>query len=219
MKVLIVAAHPDDEVIGAGGTIARRVADGDAVSLLVMTEIWEPRWPESERAVRTAEVEAAAKVLGVREVRFGGFPAAKLSTCAGVALVDAISGAIEAVGAEVVYLPPGVDIHRDHVEVFSAGLVATRPLPDSTVREVYAYEIGTTAHYGRPDAGLAPNVYIDISDHMQTKLEAMACYASELRELPHPRSLEGLKIIARERGLAIGVEYAEAFQLVRLVEK
>lgn len=218
MNVLIVAAHPDDEVIGAGGTIARHVRAGDAVSLLVMTEVWEPRWPAKEREARKGEAEAAAEVLGIREVRFAGFPTVKLNTVATVELTAAVTKAVEEFDADVVYLPPPNDVNRDHTEVFEAGLAATRPLPDSSVRKVLAYEIATTARFGT-SGGLQPNVFVDISELMETKLQAMSCYKSELRKPPHPRSLEGLKIAARERGLSVGVEYAEVFGLVRLVEK
>ena len=120
---------------------------------------------------------------------------------------------VDSVGPDIVYTTPYCDVNLDHRVVCEATIVATRPLPGSTVRKVLSYEIAPTTRFGIQP--FAPNIYVDISKCLDKKLEAMACYKTELREYPHPRSLRGLELLARERGLGVGVEAAECFYLIR----
>ena len=217
MRVLVFAAHPDDEVIGAGGTIARHVARGDEVCLCVVTQGYAPLRSERDLAAARAQVLDVQQVLGIEEVFFCGFPTVKLNTVPYRELTSALQGIVDDVRPEVVFTTPPNDINQDHRIVHDCTLVALRPLPDSSVRRVLAYEIGTTAHFGQPAGGspFVPNVFIDISRYLDKKLEAMSCYQSEVREYPHPRSLEGLRLMAKERGVSVGLEAAECFSLIR----
>jgi len=213
VRVLVIAPHPDDETIGAGGTIARHVACGDEASLCVVTQGYSPPWPEGVVETARRQVEAARRALGIKQVFFLGFPTVKLNTVPNAELSSALQKVVDDVGPEVVYTSPPSDVNQDHCIVSEATLVATRPLPGSTVRRVLCYETGYTSRYGQ--LPFSPSVFVDIAGFLDKKLEAMKCYETELREPPHPRSLAGLELVARERGQSVGLEAAECFQLVR----
>ena len=213
MHILVIAPHPDDEVIGAGGTIARHVAADDEVSLCVVTQGYSPPWPKDVVEKARQQVEAARMVLGIKQVFFLGFPTVKLNTVPNCELTTALQKVVADVRPEVVYTSSASDVNQDHRIVFEATLVACRPLPGSTVRRLLCYEVGYTSRCGR--SPFAPNVFVDIEDFLWKKLEAMKCYETELREPPHPRSLAGLELITKERGLSVGLKAAECFELVR----
>jgi len=213
MRVLVIAPHPDDETIGAGGTIARHVARGDEVFLCVVTQGYSPPWPEDIVETARRQVEAVRKVLGIRQTFFLGFPTVKLNAAPNAELTGALQKVVDDVRPEVVYTSSASDVNQDHRIVFEATLVATRPLPGCTVRRVLCYEAGYTSRYWPMPFG--PSVFVDIADFLDKKLEAMKCYETELREPPHPRSLEGMELVARERGQSVGLKAAECFELVR----
>lgn len=216
MRVLVIAPHPDDEVIGAGGTIARHVAEGNDVFLCIVTQGYSPPWPEDTVETARRQVEAARKVLGVKQVFFLGFPTVRLNTVPNMELTSALQKVVDEVKPEVVYTSWGDDVNQDHRIVLEATLVACRPLPGNSVRRILSYEIGYCRRFG--SAPFAPNVFVDITAFLDKKLEAAKCYETELRESPHPRSLAGLELIARERGLSVGLRAAECFQLTREVQ-
>ena len=216
MRVLVVSAHPDDETIGAGGTIARHVSEGDEVYWCIVTQGYNPPLSDEFLEATAQQVEAVRRVYGIRKVFRCGFPTIKLNIVPHRDLTSAIQRVVDETGPHTVYTTPPCDVNVDHRLVFEATLVATRPLPGCSVRRVLAYEIGTTSSYGV--GSFSPNVYTDISSFIGRKLEAMACYQTELHEYPHPRSLKGLEMIARERGLSVGLDAAECFQLIRQVE-
>ena len=213
MRVLVIAPHPDDETIGAGGTIARHVARGDEVFLCIVTQAYSPPWPEGCVETARRQVEAVGRVLGIKRAFFLGFPTVKLNTVPNADLTRALQKVVQDTRPEVVYTSSANDVNQDHRIVFETTLVAVRPWPGSTIRRVLSYEIGYARHFGHQM--FAPNVFVDIESFLDRKLEAMKCYETELREPPHPRSLAGLELIARERGHSVGLRAAECFQLVR----
>jgi LmbE family N-acetylglucosaminyl deacetylase len=217
LRVLAIAAHPDDETIGAGGTIARHVAQGDEVYWCVVTQAYSPPWPEETLIEARRQVDQVRDVLGIQEIFSCGFPTVKLNTVPYIDLCSALQQVVDQVQPEIVYTTPRDDINQDHRIVYEATLVATRPLPGSSIRRLLCYEIGPTARFGLPagSAGFVPNVFVDISRYLDKKLEAARCYRTELREYPHPRSIEGLRLLAQERGLSVGLQAAECFQLIR----
>lgn len=217
MNILVISAHPDDEVIGAGGTIARHVAQGDDVYWCVVTQGYTPPWPEEALQAARQQVYEVQSVLGIREVFFCGFPTVKLNAVPYMELNSAIQRVVDQVRPETVYTTPRDDINQDHRIVFESTLVACRPLPGTSVRRLLCYEITTTTRFGlAPGAsGFYPNVYVDISRYLDKKMEAMQVYQTEVREFPHPRSLEGIRLFAQERGVSMGFEAAECFQLIR----
>lgn len=216
-RVLVLAPHPDDEVLGVGGTIAKLVAGGEEVVVAIVTRAGPPVFTEDVARTGRREAAAAHAVLGVKESRFLDFPAAGLDT---VAHRDLNAGLLELfadVRPEVVFVPFEGDLHRDHREVFASALVCARPGGDVTPRAVYAYETLSETNWNAPylTPGFAPNVFVDIGPHLETKLEAMARYESQLRAFPHERSLEAVRALATLRGATVAAEAAEAFVLVR----
>lgn len=217
MKVLAVSAHPDDEVIGAGGTLIRHVERGDEIHWAIFTQAYSPPFPANSIEVAAAQVEAVKDRLGMASVHRFGFPTVKLNTVPQIELATALQKVMDSVCPQVVYTTPRADINQDHRIVHDITLVATRPFPGCSVKRVLSYENGPTTRFGVPSGGspFNPTVYVDITRHLAQKLELMELYASELRPFPHPRSCKGLEILAHERGLTIGVEAAECFELVR----
>jgi len=216
-RVLVVAPHPDDETIGAGGTIARHVADGAEVELAVVTLKTGPRWPDGLATIQRDQTAAACDVLGIRRIRYLELPTAALNTVPHKDLTGALQAVVDEFEPGTVYLPTGNDTHLDHRLVFEAGLVVVRPLPGCPVRQVLAYEIAPTARYG-PYLP-RPTVFVDIADYLPLKLAAMRCYETELRDWPHLRSPEGLEALAFERGVSVGLRAAEAFEMVRDIRR
>mgnify|MGYP003794944587 CR=1 FL=1 len=213
MRILVISAHPDDEVIGAGGTIARHVAAGDEVHWCVVTQGYSPFMTDAELAKARQQVYTVQRLLGIKDVSFCGFPTVKLNSVPHKDVASALQAEVDKTKPEIVYTTPYCDVNVDHMIVCKATMVATRPLPGSTVRKVLSYEIAPTTRFAIEP--FAPNVYVDISTFLGQKLEAMACYETEVRDFPHPRSLKGIELFARERGMSVGVEVAECFYLIR----
>ena len=213
MKVLVISAHPDDETIGAGGTLLRHRDAGDEISWCIVTQAYSPEWSNETIQRHRQQTERVAEYLGVKTMRLCGFPTVKLNTIPTMELVSSIQRVVDEVRPEVVYSTSAIDINLDHVIVHQATLVATRPLPGSSVRRLLSYEIASTSRFGVP--GFQPTVYVDITDYLDRKLEMMSFYETELKAYPHPRSLEALRLSALERGVGVGLGAAEAFQLIR----
>jgi len=217
MKVLVIAPHPDDEVLGCGGTIAKHSKQGDDVYLCIVTKAYPPDWPEDEIEERQEEVLRVNKVLGIKKTRFLDLPTVKLDTISQKELNDLIAQVVNEIHPEVLYIPHRGDVNNDHRLVFDAAMVATRPKPGSLTRKVLCYEALSETEWGKPgmENAFIPNVYVDISETLEVKLGAMSEYKSELKEFPHPRSLEAISALAKLRGTSVGVAAAEAFMLVR----
>jgi LmbE family N-acetylglucosaminyl deacetylase len=218
MKILVIAPHPDDEVLGCGGTIALHAKSDDEVSLCIVTKAYAPDWTEEFMKHRKEEVAEANKILGIKQTFFLDFPTVKLDTVPQKTLNDAISKVVTETSPELVYVPFKGDLNRDHRLVFESALVATRPNSHGP-REVLAYEVLSETDWGSPIEKFIPNVYVDISSVFEAKIEAMKAYGSELRPYPSQRSLEMLRVLAQKRGSEVELNFAEAFWLIRQVRK
>jgi LmbE family N-acetylglucosaminyl deacetylase len=217
--VLIVAPHPDDEVLGCGGVIARHVARGDDVYVAVVSkgaaDLFPPELVEQVRR----EAAVANKVLGTKRMVFLDFPAPRLDSVSTSTLADALKEVLVQTQPATVYLPHHGDIHSDHKAVYWATLVATRPNGGFFPGRLLCYESPSETPWGAPlscDA-FVPTVFVDVSQYLGVKLEAMKCYGSQLAPSPRARSLASIEALARVRGSTIGVTAAEAFALVREV--
>lgn len=219
MKVLVIAPHPDDEVLGCGGTIKKYTSMGDQVYLCIATKAYTPDWTEEFIANRKEEIESAVKTLGINKLFLLDFPTVKLDTISQKEINDSISKVVQEVKPEVVFIPFGGDINKDHKIIFEASLVALRPNLESSVKKVYCYEVLSETEWAKPAQKIEdvfmPNYYEDVFDYLEDKIKAMECYKSEVRDYPHPRSLEGIKILAQKRGLESGLKLSEAFMLIR----
>jgi LmbE family N-acetylglucosaminyl deacetylase len=214
MKILIIAPHPDDEVLGCGGTIAKYKEKNDKIYLCIVTKAYTPDWSEEFLKNRPKEIAKSNKILGIHHTFFLDYPTVKLDTIPQKELNDAISKIINTVKPEVVYIPFKSDLNKDHQIVCESSLVALRP-HNHKVKKILSYEILATTEWGGMPESFTPTVYIDITDTFSIKIEAMKAYKSELRSYLHPRSLQGIETLARKRGSEIGVEYAEAYKLIR----
>ncbi len=216
-RILVLAPHPDDEVLGVGGTIAKLVRQGDEVVVAIVTKAGPPVFTHDVADTGRREALAAHDLLGVKDTRFLSFPAAGLDTVPHRELNAGLLELFRDLRPEVVFVPFEGDLHRDHREVFASALVCARPGGPDTPRSVYAYETLSETNWNAPylTPSFAPNVFVDIGDHLETKLEAMGRYASQLQAFPHERSLEALRALAILRGATVGARAAEGFVLVR----
>lgn len=219
-RVLVVAAHPDDEVLGCGGTIARHRAEGDDVSVLFLADGVGARGGsigfESELAARRAAGDAAATVLGISRPVYLDFPDNRLDTVAFLDLVQAVERMAEKLRPNRVYTHHSHDLNIDHRLCHRAVLTAFRPTSGQTVRAIYGFEIPSSTDwaFGSYSKGFQPNHFVDISNHIETKLTAMNCYETEMKPPPHPRSTDAIKALACWRGASVGCFAAEAFAVI-----
>lgn len=223
--VLVVAAHPDDEVLGCGGTIPLLAAEGRDVHVAILGEGVTSRFVERAGAHELllddlqTDSRKAGQLLGAVEVHLFGLPDNRFDTVAALDVVKIVEELVAAIGPELVFTQHGGDLNVDHAVLFRAVLAATRPMAGVSVKRVYGYEVASSTEwaFGQFEPVFRPNVFVDVSATIETKVAAMECYRSESRPFPHPRSPEALRAAARRWGSVVGVEAAEAFQLVRSV--
>lgn len=218
--ILVVAAHPDDEVLGCGGTIARHTEAGDRVHLLFLADGVSSRTERPDRAAvqrRQATAAAAARELGADPPRFFGGPDNALDSLALIEVVRAVEAVVSDVAPDIVYTHHGGDLNIDHGVACRAVLTACRPLPGSPVRAIYAFEVPSSTDWSMPSIGpnFQPQRFVDVTDTMVRKRRALAAYADEMREFPHSRSVDALDALARWRGSTAGFQAAEAFEILR----
>jgi len=210
-KVLVIAAHADDEVIGCGGTIAKHVDTGDVVKLAVVTRATSDRYGKEVQPTerRQQEAKSAASVLGIDSVFFGYFPEVRLDHFSMPDIVNFIQTCADDI--DIVYIPHWGDLHQDHRIVSEAAHIAFRP-ECSHVLSILAYTVAPMAWSG--SSKFSPNVFIDISKTLDKKMLALSQYKKEIRQYPHPRSEEFLIAQASFYGAKFGYSKAEAFELV-----
>lgn len=218
-RVAVLAPHPDDEVLGCGGTMARLAAQGAAVDVVTVTRGQEPDFNPASVDQVMREAEKAHHALGVRESHFLDFPAARLDTV-GQAEVNARLGVLlDRIQPDTLFLPFLGDIHHDHQVVFTAAMVWARPRHAGAPRQIYAYETLSETNWFAPPATppFLPTFFVDIEATLEAKLAAFSCYASQVKAFPDERSLEAMSALARMRGASIYRTAAEAFVTIRAV--
>lgn len=218
-KVLVVAAHPDDEVLGCGGTIAKHIAAGDEVSLLFLTDGVGARGT-SQVAVdsRQAALDKSAEILGVEQVFQFEFEDNQLDSLPLLNVVQAVESAIAQAQPNIIYTHFAGDLNIDHQVAHRAVMTAARPQSHSCVKEIYCFEVlSSTEWRSVSEVPFVPNLYVDISDHIETKMAAVDAYSDEMRAAPHSRNVECIKANNLVWGQKTGVHYAEAFVVERLL--
>ena len=216
MKILIIAPHPDDEVLGCGGTIIKHSQKGDDAYLCIVTKGYGPDWSEQYLREEKTAIKKSNSLLGIKKTYFLDFLTAKLDTFPQKELNDSVFKVVKEVKPEIIFLPHPGDLNKDHRLVFEAGMFAAKPVFGSSVKKVLCYEVLSETEWGSPlERNFIPNTYIDISDVLKDKLKAMSCYGNELKEYPHPRSLEAIEALAKKRGAEAGLKASEAFALIR----
>lgn len=221
-RVLVIAAHPDDELLGAGATLAAHVKHGDLVEALILGEGIMSRNEGSQDELKELQKqsEEAGKTIGFAAVSFGSFPDNAFDTVALLQIAKAVEKKIAEFKPDVIYTHHGKDLNVDHRLTFEAVMTACRPCNDDMPMEIYTFEtLSSTEWQSKQEEPFRPNVYVNVEDTIEQKIEAFKKYKSEIREYPHSRSAEGLKILAQYRGLEAGLKFAEAFHLERSIKK
>jgi len=217
MRVLVIAPHMDDEVLGMGATIARHVKEGDEVLVCcVAHRVYNHQFNEAKNRVEMDCARWAKDVLGYKEIRFLNLSDERLDACLQDIIIP-LEECVQEVQPEVVYVCHRGDNNQDHRAVFQAAMVALRSASNPRVRRVLCYETPSSTDQAPsvPETAFLPNVYVNIADCLGKKLEALRCYQTESRPFPHPRSEAAVRLLAQRRGIEGGFEAAEAFLLLR----
>jgi len=223
-RVLVVAAHPDDEILGCGGTMAYLAKMGWDVGVYILGEgitsrEMGERCDLSRERVNNLrrEAEEANRRLGVNNVFFEAYPDNMLDTVPRLKLVQDVEKLVASFNASVVFTHQPSDLNIDHQCVFHSVITACRPIPGHVVKRIYSFEVLSSTEWQAPSGhiGFRPNVFVDISNYLDEKIAAFSCYSGELKSWPHPRSVEGVCNLAKRRGSTVGVNAAEAFVLQR----
>lgn len=217
MRVLVISAHMDDEVLGMGGTIAKHVAAGDIVTVYIVCKRaynhqFDSRLIVEEKAAATR----AAQILGYEDLRFLDLRDELLDERV-LDVIVPLEECVQKVQPAIVYTHHRGDANQDHRAVFHASLVACRVISQYKVPRVLTYEVPSSTDSAPPfpEYAFQPNYYVNIESVLERKIRALEAYTRELREFPHPRSAKGIEVLARKRGMEIGFQAAEAFALVR----
>lgn len=224
-RVLVIAAHPDDEILGCGGTAARLVVEGHEVHFAILGEGITSRHPQRSEAdanqvtLLQTQAHAAAEKVGVKNLALHKLPDNRLDTLPLLEIVKVIEGLIDQVKPEIIFTHHAGDLNVDHGIIHRAVLTATRPGMGRPVREIFAFEVPSSTEWAfqRIEPSFRPNCFVEITRTIEAKIAAMECYESEARKFPHPRSPEALRAIAVRWGSVVGCGAAEAFELVRSV--
>ena len=233
MKVLVIAAHPDDEILGMGGTIKKYTKSGMKVKIVFMaTGIFarrssnyenSPKYQFDNKSKKLAKTQleklrhdasSATKIVGVKDIEFLDFPDNEMDLVSNLQITKKIEEIIKKYNPSIVYTHSPHDINIDHRILYNATITATRPSPSTKVKQVISFEVPSSTEWNFPSA-FSPNIFVDITKELPDKLNAMSKYKDELRKFPHPRSIEALEAIAKRWGSVSGYKAAEAFSLVR----
>ncbi len=220
MKVLVIAPHPDDEILGCGGTMLKRAKAGDDVYVCIVTKGCLPLFPEEYVERGRSEAVQADKVVGAKETIFLDFPAVMLETVPRHELNGKLTNLIQEIEPDEVYMPHRGDMQMDHQMVVDAAMVAVRPKYSHKVKRVYAYETLSETGWNIPNQqnDFIPTVYEDITETIGDKMKAMETFKSQIGVFPEARSIGALEALAKYRGATIGVKAAEAFSLIREIK-
>ncbi len=217
MRILVVAAHPDDEALGCGATMARYAAGGTPIEVLFLTDGVGARRAQDEQVLeRRTRSEQACSVLGIQPPRFSDFPDNQMDSVPLLEVVQVVEKMISEFAPSVIYTHHGGDLNVDHRVCHHAVLTACRPQPNATVRSIYGFEVPSSTEWASealPE--FRPARFVDVSSWTHAKTAALAAYGDEIREWPHARSLEAVDALMKWRGASVGLERAEAFSVIR----
>lgn len=222
-KVLVVVAHADDEVLGAGGAISRHAKGGENITCLVLGDGVSSRVYNDKVEVARAQqrrqkhAQEAAKALGISHMQMHDFPDNQFDTVPQLDIIKAVEDSIMRVHPDTILTHHPGDLNIDHQIAYRAVITASRPLQGQCVRRILSFEVPSSTEwsFGTTSIPFRPNVFVDVSRTIEDKLRAMEIYEDEARDFPHPRSRQALTAIARRWGSVAGYQSAEAFELVR----
>ena len=225
-KILVIAAHPDDEILGIGGTVAKHILEGDECFTLILGEGITSRYEKPDLSDNNKVNELhnatfkAAKNIGYKEVYLEKLPDNRFDSVDLLDIIKLIEMYIDKIKPDIIYTHHGGDMNIDHRKTYEAVLTATRPIGENYVNEIYCFETISSTEWNFEYVNtFRPNYFVDITSTLDKKLEAIKFYEGEMREFPHPRSIKNLISTAEKWGSIISVNYAEAFEVVRIIRK
>ncbi len=223
-KILIVAAHPDDEVLGCFGTVSKLIKEGYEAYTLILGEGKTSRLDtrkieenKEQLEILNDEIKKANDIIGIKKCFVYDFPDNRFDSVDLLDIIKVISKIKEEIKPDIIFTHYENDLNIDHKITYQAVITATRPLENESVKEIYSFEILSSTEWQYP-ISFSPDVFFDIQDTIELKLNAMQCYKSELCLYPHPRSVEGIELNAKYNGMRVGKNYVEAFKSVRVIK-
>ncbi|MDF2680663.1 MAG: mshB 1 [Brevibacillus sp.] len=215
-RALIIASHPDDEILGSGGTIKKLISNGYEVITVILAKGRK----EEEHHIQNF-TSLANSHLGIKEIVFLKFPNLRLHTIPLHEITKEIEALLVKHMPEIIFTHHYGDLNQDHQVTFQAVMTAARPLPGKEPIEILCFETVSSSEWAQntQDKTFKPTYFVDITDTISDKLQALRHYDVEMRPFPHPRSYEGIQYLAHVRGMTVGVAYAEAFEIIRRVWK
>lgn len=222
MKIVVISAHPDDEIIGCGGTLLKHKANGDELFWIIVTNAFEHQGFSKERVEsRQLEIEKVKKQVGFSSVHKLDYPTMSLDSNSINKMIPQISSIFNKIKPEIIYVMNRSDAHSDHRVAFEAVAACTKSFRYPFIKRVLMYECISETEFAPalPERVFQPNYFVDVTKYFSKKVEVMKIYESELGEHPFPRSIRNIEALATFRGSSIGVEYAEAFQLIKYIDK
>ncbi len=223
-RLLVIAAHPDDEILGCGGTISRLVKEGYEAYTLILGEGITSRDKKRNRNKRKRELDSlksqaikANRTLGVNNIFFCDFADNRFDTMPLLKIINAVEEKMRKIKPDMIFTHYEKDLNIDHQITCKAVITATRPGVSGFMGELYSFEVASSTEWAYPTT-FNPDVFFDISQMVAVKIKALRLYRSELREFPHPRSLEGIRLNAQYWGMKTGLKYAEAFKVIRIIK-
>ena len=219
-SIAAIFAHPDDEILACGASLAKHASNGAVVRILLLATGLAARGPAETSALDELRDNArrAADVIGARSVEFGDFPDNRMDTVPLLDVVQAVEDFLGDTIPDILYTHHEADLNVDHQIVHRAVLTAHRPLPDRSANEIRSGEINSSTEWNAGYCNtFVPNIFEPVWDTIDCKVKALECYEREIRDWPHPRSVKGVRTLAALRGMQCGTEVAEAFALVRRI--
>jgi N-acetylglucosamine malate deacetylase 1 len=221
-NILVIAAHPDDEVLGCGGTIAKHVDNGDKVFILFLADGSTSRINGNDESAKLPRIQSgiiASACLGAEPPKFLNLPDNRMDTIPLLDIVQKVEKVISSIKPTVIYTHHLGDLNIDHQITHKAVMTAVRPQPNCTVREIYSFEVLSSTEWSSPspESFFIPNRFVDITTTLDRKLHALEAYNDEMRNFPHSRSVKSVSILAYHRGSTMGINAAEAFKIERIL--
>lgn len=214
MKSLVIAAHPDDEILGCGGTIAK-YKDRINFYVLILTGGAAGRYEASMESVLQEQAVKANQQIGTKDIFFEHLPNQGLDNIPLTDVILMIEKYIDKLNPDMMFVHSANDLNKDHRIVYEAGMTAARPCPGQIIKKLYSYHVASSSEWNQMDTSFVPDTFINIENTIHQKIEAMKCYKSECRPFPHPRSPEAIQTYAGFWGLNTGMTSAEPFKLIR----